>query len=179
MQSIEAFWKRSCLLAVVVAAVLGFSRPAFAEEIVVVGNTRGDADMIRSYFAGTGPQEVEQGLQALRNSGRFANVSATREQGRLVIRVSESSLINRVVFEGNSKVKTETLTSEVRTRSHGAFNKTVIDQDIARLLEIYKRSGRAGAKITYRVVELPNGRIDVVFTVDEGEKTGVKVASSS
>ena len=92
----------------------------------------------------------------------------------MVIHVSESNLINRVVFEGNSKVKTETLTSEVRTRAHGSFNQTVIDQDIARLLEIYKRSGRAAAKITYRTVQLPNGRIDVVFTVEEGDKTGVK-----
>jgi outer membrane protein insertion porin family len=173
MQSIEAFWKRSCVMAAM-AVVLVLAPPAMADEIVVVGNTRGDADMIRSYFAGTSAEEVEQGLQALRNSGRFSNVSATRERGRVVIRVSESNLINRVVFEGNSKVKTETLTSEVRTRAHGSFNKAVIEQDIARLLEIYKRSGRAGAKITYRTVELPNGRIDVVFTVDEGEKTGVK-----
>lgn len=173
MQSIEAFWKRSCVLAAM-AVVLVLSPPAFAEEIVVVGNTRGDAEMIRSYFSGTSPEDVEQGLQALRNSGRFSNVSATREHGRLVIHVSESNLINRVVFEGNSKVKTDTLTSEVRTRAHGSFNKAVIDQDIARLLEIYKRSGRAGAKITYRTIELPNGRIDVVFNVEEGEKTGVK-----
>lgn len=173
MQSIEAFWKRSCVLAAM-AVVLALSPPAFAEDIVVVGNTRGDADMIRSYFAGASPQEIEQGLQALRNSGRFSNVSATREHGRVVIHVAETNLINRVVFEGNSKVKTETLTSEVRTRAHGSFNKAVIDQDIARLLEIYKRSGRAGAKITFRTVDLPNGRIDVVFTVDEGEKTGVK-----
>ena len=88
--------------------------------------------------------------------------------------MSESNLINRVVFEGNSKVKTDTLTSEVRTRAHGSFNQTVVEQDIARLLEIYKRSGRAAAKVTYRTVELPNGRIDVVFTVEEGDKTGVK-----
>ena len=28
--------------------------------------------------------------------------------------------------------------------------------------------------MTYRTVELPNGRVDVVFTIDEGDKTGVK-----
>lgn len=174
MRSIEAFRNRSYLLAAVVSAVLGFSLPSFAQDIVVVGNARGDSDVIRSYFSGTSPEEVEKGLEALRNSGRFANVSATHEKGRVVIHVSETNLINRVVFEGNSKVKTDTLTSEVRTRAHGSFNQTVVQQDIARLLEIYKRSGRAAAKITYRTVQLPNGRIDVVFTVEEGDKTGVK-----
>lgn len=30
------------------------------------------------------------------------------------------------------------------------------------------------AKITYRTVQLPNSKIDVVFTVEEGSKTGIK-----
>lgn len=42
------------------------------------------------------------------------------------------------------------------------------------LTEIYKRNGRAAAKITYRTVQLPNSKIDVVFTVEEGSKTGIK-----
>ena len=29
-------------------------------------------------------------------------------------------------------------------------------------------------KVTYRLVNLPNGRVDLVFTVDEGDKTGIK-----
>lgn len=174
MQSIKGYWNRPYLMVAVLSAALNFTTPGLAQDIVVVGNTRGDSDVIRSYFAGTSPNEVQQGLEALRNSGRFSNVSASREGGRVVIRVSESNLINRVVFEGNSKVKSETLTAEVRTRAHGSFNPTVADQDVARLTEIYKRSGRAAAKITYRTVALPNGRIDVVFTIVEGDKTGVK-----
>jgi outer membrane protein insertion porin family len=174
MQSIKGIWNRSYLMVAVLSAVLGFATPTVAQDLVIVGNTRGDSDVIRSYFAGTSPAEIEQGLEALRASGRFSSVSATRERGRVVIRVSESNLINRVVFEGNSKVKTDILVSEVRTKAHGAFNPAIVEQDIARLLEIYKRSGRAAAKITYRTVALPNGRIDVVFTIEEGDKTGVK-----
>ena len=30
------------------------------------------------------------------------------------------------------------------------------------------------ATVTARIVDLPNGRVDVVFTIDEGSKTGVK-----
>lgn len=162
------------LLIPVLAAVLGFSSPSFAEDIAVVGNARGDSDVIRSYFPGTSPSEIQQGLEALRNSGRFTSVSASRDHGRVVIHVAENNLINRVAFEGNSKIKTETLQSEVRTHAHGAFNPSVADQDVARLTDIYRRSGRAAAKISYRTVDLPNGRIDVVFTIVEGEKTGVK-----
>ncbi|TLG79028.1 outer membrane protein assembly factor BamA [Methylocystis sp. B8] len=82
--------------------------------------------------------------------------------------------INRVAFEGNSKVKTDVLQEQVRSRAHAAFNPQVADSDVARLMEVYRRSGRAAAKISYRTVELPNGRVDLVFTIVEGDKTGVK-----
>jgi outer membrane protein insertion porin family len=84
------------------------------------------------------------------------------------------ALINRVAFEGNSKVKSEMLTPELRTKSHMSFSASVAESDVARINEIYRRAGRAAAKVSYRTVELPNGRVDVVFTIAEGDKTGVK-----
>jgi outer membrane protein insertion porin family len=158
---------------VALAAMVALSAPA-AAGIVVEGNTRADAETIRSYFTGTSPEEVDKGLEALRQSGRFATVSASRKGGDLIIRVTEGSQINRVVIEGNSKIKTENLEPELRTKARGALNPQVAEADVGRITEIYRRAGRGAAKVSYRTVELPNGRIDVVFTVVEGDKTGVK-----
>jgi len=160
--------------AILAAALVGAAPVSAAPDIEVIGAGRADADLIRSYFSGATPEEIESGLQALRSSGRFASVTATREGGRIVVRVSEGRLINRVAFEGNSKVKTENLETELRTKAHASFNPQIADSDAARITEIYRRSGRAAAKVSYRTVELPNGRIDVVFTIVEGDKTGVK-----
>ena len=55
MQSISGFFRRYSLLIAIFSALLGPAAPASAQDIVVVGNTRGDTDMIRSYFAGTSP----------------------------------------------------------------------------------------------------------------------------
>ena len=46
--------------------------------------------------------------------------------------------------------------------------------DVGRIKDAYKKIGRAAIKVSYRLVTLPNGRVDLVFTIDEGEKTGVK-----
>ena len=173
MLSTRAILKRPTFVMMILAALVGFAAPA-AADIEVVGNTHGDADAIRSYFAGTSEAEVQAGLEALKSSGRFSNVSVTRRGDHVIVHVSEGNLINRVAFEGNSKVKTETLQTEMRTKAHGSFNQQVTEQDVARLVEIYRRSGRAAAKVTYRTVALPNGQIDVVFTIEEGDKTGVK-----
>jgi outer membrane protein insertion porin family len=173
MHSISGIWKSSSLLIALILALATFSAPASA-AIIVQGNSRADAETIRSYFTGSSPAEVEKGLEALRDSGRFATVSASRKGADVVIRVTEGNQINRVVIEGNSKVKTDQLQPEMRTKAHGAYSPQVAEADVARLTEIYRRAGRAAAKISYRTVELPNGKIDVVFTVVEGDKTGVK-----
>jgi outer membrane protein insertion porin family len=165
--------RRSFVVAFLVAFV-GSVALASTSDIEVVGGSHGDADVIRSYFAGTSDAEVQAGLEALRTSGRFTNVSVSRSGGRVIVHVSEGNLINRVAFEGNSKVKTDTLQTEIRTKAHGSFNPQVADQDVARMTEIYKRSGRAAAKVSYRTVQLPNGKIDVVFSIEEGDKTGIK-----
>ncbi len=174
MLSNRPFSKRPSFAIAFLAMTLGLVAPARAADIEVVGDTHGEADMIRSYFAGTSDAEVQSGLEALRASGRFSSVSVSRQGGRVIVRVVEGNLINRVAFEGNSKVKSETLLTEIRTKAHGSFSAQTADQDVARLTEIYRRSGRAAARISYRTIALPNGRIDVVFTFDEGDKTGVK-----
>jgi outer membrane protein insertion porin family len=173
MRSTSGIWKSSSLLIAVFAALLAFSAPASA-AIVVEGNSRVDSETVRSFFTGTSPEEVEKGLEALRESGRFATVSASRKGGNVLIRVTEGNQINRVAIEGNSKVKSENLLPELRSRAHSAFSPQVAEADVARMQEMYRRAGRAAAKVTYRTVELPNGKIDVVFTVVEGDKTGVK-----
>src|SRR5262249_34839774 len=40
--------------------------------------------------------------------------------------------------------------------------------------DAYKKIGRNEARVTKRLVTLPNGRVDLVFTIDEGGKTGIR-----
>jgi outer membrane protein insertion porin family len=168
---IRGFLNRLALAVVVAAGLAGYVSVAFAQNVVVHGNRRVDTDTVRSYFTGN---DVNKGVEDLRKTGLFSSVRARRDGGTIVIDVAENNVINRVAFEGNSKVKTESLQAEIQTRSRGPFDPAIVDADVQRILEIYRRSGRAAASVKYRIVDLPNGRIDVVFTIDEGAKTGVK-----
>lgn len=87
---------------------------------------------------------------------------------------SESNRINRVAFEGNSKVKGDILADELQTKSRGSYSPATAQADVERIRDVYRRSGRAAAQVSYRTVALANGKIDVVFTIAEGDKTGVK-----
>jgi outer membrane protein insertion porin family len=168
-----------------VAAVSVTARDAYAQaltinSIVVQGNQRVEADTIRSYFR-PGPSgrldafQIDEGVKALYATGLFQDVRPSIQGGRLIITVVENPVINRIAFEGNKKVKDEQLRSEIQSKERGTLSRPVVQADVARLVEIYRRGGRFDIHIEPKIIELPNNRVDLVFEISEGAKTGVKV----
>ena len=174
MRLARGILKKAAILSLSFAALLGAAQLASAEDIAVQGNSRIDSDTIRSYFSGTDSAHVAEGVKALKNTGLFQSVRTSGGGGHLLVQVTENNAINRVAFEGNSKIKSEVLQAEVQSKSRGVFDPTMVTADVEHIRDVYKRAGRADATVSYRTVDLPNGKIDVVFTVDEGSKTGVK-----
>lgn len=175
MHFIGGYVGRLILAVCLVFGVAGVTSGAQAQAILVEGAQRVDPDTIRSYFGGTDQAHVNQAIKDLSATGMFSNVSARIVGGHVIVTVVESSIIlNRVAFEGNSKIKSDQLTVEVQSKARAGFNETVAKADIDRIKEAYKKFGHSAAKVTFRLVALPNGRSDLVFTIDEGEKTGIR-----
>ncbi len=149
--------------------------PAFAQSITVQGNQRVDADTIRSYFSGErlDREGIDRGVRAMYNSGMFSNVRVQRVGGGIVVNVSENSVVNRVTLTGNSRVKSDQLFPELQTKSRGPYSQAVVNADVQRILEIYRRIGRGDARVNVSTETAENGRINVTFTIAEGSKTGV------
>lgn len=150
-----------------------------AASIGVEGNRRIEADTIRSYFKpGTNGQldaaRIDDGLKALVETGLFQDVKINRVGGRLVVVVVENPVIGRVAFEGNKKVKDDQLTTEVQSKARGTLSRAMVQADTARITEIYRRQGRFDVKVEPKIIEQPNNRVDLVFEVTEGAKTGIK-----
>src|SRR6185312_7286582 len=106
--------------------------------------------------------------------GLFSDVRIHNSGGRLVVVVVENPVINRVAFEGNKKAKDEQLKSEVQSKPRGTLSKPTVQADVQRIIEIYHRSGRFDVTVTPQIIELPNNRVNLVFDIREGEKTGIK-----
>ena len=174
MHSIKASMKRLVLTTTLVSFATLVASGAFAQSVEVRGSKRVDAETIRNYFAGTDPARVNQAVKELYATGLFSAVRTERAGGSIIVYVTENQLINRVAFEGNSKLKSEVISSEIQSKSRGAYSPSTVQADIERILDLYRRGGRSDAAVTARTVDLPNGRVDVVFTVNEGGKTGVR-----
>ncbi|UVO40101.1 outer membrane protein assembly factor BamA [Bradyrhizobium arachidis] len=150
------------------------------QSISVEGNRRVEVETIRSYFkAGPGGRldqaAIDDGLKALIETGLFQDVKINRGAGgQLIVSVVENPVIGRIAFEGNKKIKDEQLTAEVQSKARGTFSRAMVQSDTLRIAEIYRRSGRYDVTVVPEIIEQPNNRVDLVFTINEGAKTGVK-----
>ncbi len=159
----------------VVTASVAFAQGA---AIVVEGNRRVEADTIRSYFRRAGDRlddaTINEALKELYATGLFQDVRISRPGGRLVVTVVENPVINRVAFEGNKKVKDEQLNIELQSKPRGTLSRASVQADTQRIIDMYRRSGRFDVRVDPKIIELPNNRVDLVFEITEGGKTGVK-----
>ena len=170
---------------IMVAAPMGsalVSVPAVAQTVAsisVEGNRRVEVETIRSYFkpgpgGRLGQAQIDDGLKALIETGLFQDVRINQVGGRLVVTVVENAVIGRIAFEGNKKVKDEQLSAEIQSKPRGTFSRPMVQSDAQRITEIYRRSGRYDVRVTPEIIEQPNNRVDLIFTVTEGSKTGIR-----
>jgi outer membrane protein insertion porin family len=148
-------------------------------SIQVEGNRRVEVETIRSYFKAApdgrlGQAQIDDGLKALIETGLFQDVKISQAGGRVLVSVIENPVIGRVAFEGNKKVKDEQLSAEVQSKPRGTLSRPMVQSDAQRIAEIYRRSGRYDVRVNPEIIEQPNNRVDLVFTITEGSKTGIK-----
>jgi outer membrane protein insertion porin family len=172
------------LLFLVGALILGAeglgssAQAAVVNSIEVEGNQRVDADTIRAYVlvqpgADFSAQDEDESLKALFETGLFADVQLDRRGSVLYVVVVENPVINEVVFEGNKKFKDDQLAGVVQSQPRGVFTRAKVQGDVQRILELYRRSGRFQGGVTPQTIDLPSNRVNLVFEISEGPKTGV------
>ncbi|MGH6953422.1 MAG: outer membrane protein assembly factor BamA [Alphaproteobacteria bacterium] len=174
-----AFAWLSLALAATGAGAQGTVPDPQLREIRIDGNERIEDETIFSYLtlkAGDpfDPVRMDQSLKALFDTGLFADVTLQREGEALVVRVVENPIINRLAFEGNRKIDDEALLKEVQLRPRVVYTRTRVQNDVKRILEVYRRSGRFAATVEPKVVALSENRVDLIFEINEGEITAVR-----
>ncbi len=142
-------------------------------SIDVVGNLRIESSTIRSYAGISTAQsltaaDLNAAYQSIASSGLFEEVEIVPNGARLVIKVKEFPTINRVVFEGNSRINDEVLAGLIKSQTRRVFNPTEVEQDRAVIAEAYANSGRLAAKVNPKFIRLSDNRVDLVFEIFEG-----------
>jgi outer membrane protein insertion porin family len=149
-------------------------------SIAVRGNQRLEPETIRAY-ANLTPGQVytaetlDQALKDLYATQLFADVNiAGTETGDLVINVRENPVINRIILEGNKRLKEDKILPEIKLAPRQIFTRSAARADVDRILELYRRQGRFAARVEPKIVQLDQNRVDVVFEIYEGDLAKVR-----
>ena len=151
-------------------------------EVIVQGAKRIDPETIIAF----GQFELGERLDDVKlneiiknlfNTGLFADVKLSLQDGLLTVVVEENPLINRVIFEGNDRIDTEDLEKELQLKPRRVLTRTKVQQDTQRLIDIYRLTGRFGVKVEPQLVMLEQNRVDLIFEIDEGELSKIKKIS--
>lgn len=185
-------WLAACALGALSAAVTAQDQteepappsPATASgpviaAIRVVGNERLETGTILSYVglkvgAAYSPEAADQVIKDLAATDLFRQTSVTFRDGTLTITLSESPIVNRVLIEGNERIKNDKILPEIKLTSRQIFTRGKVRADVARIIELYKRQGRFAARVEPKLVELAQNRVDVIFEITEGPKSKVR-----
>ncbi len=152
----------------------------YVKKITIQGNKRIESSTIENYLK----LRVGEEYSSLREDEAIKNLYATSlfenitiklvNGGNLIVTVSETPFITKVIFKGNSKIKTSALSKEVLTMSGESMSLAKIQLDVEKIREMYKRSGRYSTTVTPQIEKLENDRVKVTFDIAEGPKTTVK-----
>nr|WP_294850127.1 outer membrane protein assembly factor BamA [uncultured Sphingomonas sp.] len=149
-------------------------------SIQVRGSERLEPETVRSYANLVPGQEysaetLDQAIKDLYATQLFADAVITGgETGNIVITVRENPVINRIVLEGNKRIKNDKILPEIKLAPRQIFTKSGARSDVDRIIELYRRQGRFAATVEPKIVELDQNRVDVVFEISEGEKSKVR-----
>lgn len=152
------------------------------KEIIVEGTRRIDPATVHSYMTVKegdpfSADQINRSLKKLYSTGLFRDVTINREGPNLVVRVVENPVINRIAFEGNNKLEDDALNLEIQLRPRVVFTRTRVQQDVKRVLELYRRSGYFASVVEPKVIQLEQNRVDLVFEINEGQQTGISQIS--
>ena len=150
------------------------------QHVVVSGTQRVEQATVLTYIAlhegdPYNPADTDQALKTLYATGLFSDVKITFDpaSATLNIAVVENPIVNQVVFEGNSKVSNKDLTKEVQIKPRSVFTRAKVQADVQRIVELYRRSGKFAATVDPQIIQRPQNRVDLIFSIHEGDTTGI------
>ncbi len=146
--------------------------------ITVEGNQRIEPDTVRSYLTVTPGQpataaQINESVKAMFATGLFKDARIERRGSVLAVMVEENPVVNQIAFEGNDRIPDDALRAGVTSRERRVFTRAKAESDAAGILDAYRRSGRYGAVVEPKIIELPQNRVDLVYEIEEGPLTGV------
>ncbi len=159
-------------------ASVDVAQAAVVSRIDVRGNSRVDAQTVRDNIdirpgKAFSSADIDAAVKRLFAMGVFSDVRINQSGSTLVVTVSERSVVNNVLFQGNKKIKDPDLERAVQLKPRAPFDAATMESDKEAIKAAYSHTGRSDATVNARTVDLGQGRVNVVYEITEGTRTKI------
>ena len=170
------------LLVSIISFFILSSTNSFSEvvnKVEIKGNERiapetimifGDVSIGKNYEK----QDINLLIKKLYDSTFFSNISVELRNSKLTIVVEENPIINLIIYKGEKAKKyIEKINEYLRLKEKGSFVPGNIKHDINQIKTFYRLLGYYFVKIDAEVEKLKKNRVNIVYTIDKGEKAKI------
>lgn len=150
------------------------------QSVNVSGSERLEPDTVRSYVKLVpgepyNREALDQALKDLYETELFADVQVRDDgRGNITLQIRENPVVNRIVLEGNKRLKSDKINPEIKLAPRQIFTRSKVRADVNRIIELYRRQGRFAATVEPKMVQLDQNRVDIIFEIHEGDKSKVR-----
>ncbi|MDB4991342.1 MAG: outer membrane protein assembly factor YaeT precursor [Myxococcaceae bacterium] len=153
------------------------------KDIEVAGNGRVSGDDVRASMKlhpglPCSDAEIARDARSLWDLGYFDDLifSARLEDNELVLSivVKERPAIGKINFEGDSKVDQDDIDEKVSLEVGAILSENDVRAQIPKIRDLYAEEGFFLAKVSYKLVALPNNQVEVRFDIVEGPQVSVR-----
>lgn len=165
-------------------APAGPPQPPPIDSIEVVGNVRVPANII---IGATGlvlqqrpsPRDIQRAIAAVYRSGGFDDVRIDAKvisgKNVLVITVVERPILASWTVQGVEKLPLGTVRDQVKLLVNRPVDRVAIAHGQFAIDSLYRNRGYYSAKVSVQAVTAIDGRVDVTYTVVEGQRVAISM----
>ncbi len=149
------------------------------KKVVIEGNQRisketivifGDILLGNNYES----NDINILIKKLYETTFFSEISVELENETLKISVKENPIINNIIFDGEKAQKfRDAITEKLLLREKTSFINDYVKTDVNLVKEFYRQLGFYFAKIDVEVQKLERNRVNLIYSIDKGEKAKI------
>ena len=149
------------------------------KKVEVVGNERISSETVIIYgdiVVGKDYQKKDVNIliKKLYETNFFSDILVDITGDKLKITVKENAIVNTITFKGEKAKKyIEKIKELLSLREKASYIESYIKNDINLIKEFYKAQGFYFVKINADIEKLKKNRVNLIYTIDKGEKAKI------
>ena len=155
-----------------------FASAEVIKQVEIRGNRKVEAKAISTLIKSKVGQElspatIRQDIYDLFKLGYFSDVQVYKDDGKLIIEVTEKPSIVEISFEGFSEIGADEIKKKISTKQFTIIDDKLLRTDLSTIEKEYETKGFYLAEVTFYTKDIKPGEVEVIFKVNEGSKVQV------